>query len=484
MERYLPIISGQQAHCTVRADANWLLVYSVNKAVIADGVGRRLENLFWRIWSSRKLLHRISGRQVARQFQQISEGGYFRTTPTQSPRISRSLGSNETGSATDGRAPASPREFSPSVDPPPVATSEGQEEKMERDVSQVGSESSRTKETVAPLPSILKKPKVAFAIQPSKTAKALYPDNGRPRKTWDDDDGTGVPLSTHAPCAEVVNDEGASSPQARHQSSAEENADSNAGDERGPRRRASGREKATTTEKSVGSQEDIKPKATGKRAVRLKTGASKRRPNIPQRKSSQSSYSATSQLTASPITGTKSGSAASIHALDVNLENPTHDQDSPVMQRSRHGSPHPSQRRGGAMENRSFSDESREKPPNEAKGIEDGLVDRDFRSRFAVRSRADGHLFAPFLGKSTAAAATSVEDQAIGTTGSTQNVNDRWSEHFTDEIVHLKPPGPSGPRARDDSETQPLPRTKSQLTLLLERDRQRSQDVTHGTEPR
>lgn len=462
-------------------------MYSVNKTVIADGVGRRLENLFWRIWSSRKLLNRISGRQVARQFQQILEGGYFRTTPTQSPRISRSLGSNETSISTDGRAPASPRESSPSVDPPPVATSEGQDEKRERDslVPQAGSVSSRTKETVAPLPSILKKPKVAFVTQHSKTAKALFPDNGLPGKTGndDDDDGRGVPLSTYAPCAEVVNNEGASSPQARHQSSAEENTGFIAEDERGPRRRARDREEAMTTEKSLGSQ-DIKPKSTGKRTVQVKTGASKRRPITPQRKSSQSSSSATSQRTASPITGTKFGSVASIHALDVNLENPPHDQDQPVMQRSRHGSPHPSQRRGGAMEDRPFSDESREKPPNETKGIEDGLVDRDFRSRFAIRSRADGHLFAPFPGKSTAAAATSVADQAIGTTGSTQNANDQWSEHFTDEIVRLKPPGPSGPRARDDSETQPLPRTKSQLTLLLERDRQRSQDGNHGTEPR
>lgn len=456
--------------------------------MIADGVGRRLENFFWRIWSSRKLLHRISGRQVARLFQQISEGGYFRTTPTQSPRISRSLGSNETGTSSDGRAPASPRECSPPVDPPPVTTNEGQEEKRERDrlASPLGSVPSRTQETLAPLPSILKKPKVAFATLSSKTARAPYPDNRLPRQPGDDDDNDdgGVPLSPSAPGAEVVNDEGASSPQARQQSSAEENTGSNIEDERGPRRRTKAREKATTTEKSVGSRDDVKPKSTGKRSVLVKTGASKRRPTIPQRKSSQSSSSATSQLTASPITGTKIGSAVSIRALTVNLENPTHDQDQPVMQRSRHGSPHPSQRRGGFMEDKSFSDESRQKPKKKAKGVEDGLVDRDFRSRFAIRSRADGHLFAPFPGKSTAAAAASAEDQAIGTTGSIQDANDQWSENFTDEIVRLKPPGPSGPRARDDSETQPLPRTKSQLTLLLERDRQRSQDGNHGAEAR
>lgn len=479
-------MSGQQAHRTGHADANWLLVYSVNKAVIADGVGRRLENFFWRIWSSRKVLHRISGRQVARQFQQISEGGYFRTTPTQSPRISRSLGTNETGSSSDGGAPASPREISAPVDPPPVAMNEGQEEKREQDslVSQVGSVSSRAQETVAPLPSILKKPKVAFATHASKTAKALYPDNSLPRKVGDDDDGGGVPLSAYAPCAGAANDEGASSSQARHQVSPTENGSSTVGDERGPRKRNRDREKAMTTEQSVGSQENVKPKSAGNRTVRAKGGASKTRPLITQRKSSHSSSSATPQLRASPITGTEVESAASIYALDVDRENATLDQEQPVMQRSRRGSPHPSQRRGGPTEDQPVSDDSRGEPQNKAKGIEDGLVDRNFRSSFAIRSRGDGHLFAPFPGKSTAAAATSAEDQAIGTTGSTQNANDQWSEHFTDEIVSLKPPGPSGPRARDDSETQPLARTMSQLTLLLERDRQRSRDGNYRTEPR
>ena len=455
--------------------------------MIADGVGRRLENFFWRIWSSRKLLHRISGRQVALQFQQISEGGYFRTTPTQSPRISRSLGSNETGSPSDGRAPASLRGVPPPADPSPVATNEGQEDKREREslASRGESVPSRTQDTMAPLPSILKKPKVAFATRAAKSVQVSSLEDSISPKTGDDDnDDGGIPLSTYAPRAEVFNDEGASSPHGRHQSSAEENAGSNIGDERGPRRRIRVREKATATEKSVGSQEDVKPKSTGKRTVFVKTGASKRRPIISQRKSSQSSSSTASQLTASPITGTKLGSATGIHALDVNAENPTDDQDQPVMQRSRHGNPHPSQRRGGGPEAKPSSEESRDRSKNEAKGAEDGLVDRDFRSRFAIRSRGDSHLFAPFPRKSTVAAAASAEDQAIGTTGSTQHAQDQWGEHFTDEIVRLKPPGPSGPRAKDDSEAQPLSRTKSQLTLLLERDRQRTQDGTHGAEAR
>ncbi|KAL8970502.1 MAG: hypothetical protein Q9183_001489 [Haloplaca sp. 2 TL-2023] len=62
------------------------------KAVLADDVGRRLEHFFWRLWSSDRLLATVSGNLVAAIFSKISEGGYIRTTPTQSPRSSRSLG--------------------------------------------------------------------------------------------------------------------------------------------------------------------------------------------------------------------------------------------------------------------------------------------------------------------------------------------------------------------------------------------------------
>lgn len=55
-------------------------------------MGRRLENFFWRLWGSDRLWGRINGNRVAAIFGKISEGGYIRTTPTQSPRSSRSLG--------------------------------------------------------------------------------------------------------------------------------------------------------------------------------------------------------------------------------------------------------------------------------------------------------------------------------------------------------------------------------------------------------
>ena len=56
-----------------------------------DGIGLRLENFFWRIWSHEETLRNIKGRQVGAIFAKISEGGTVRTTPTQSPRVSRNL---------------------------------------------------------------------------------------------------------------------------------------------------------------------------------------------------------------------------------------------------------------------------------------------------------------------------------------------------------------------------------------------------------
>ncbi|KAL9591684.1 MAG: hypothetical protein Q9179_007475 [Wetmoreana sp. 5 TL-2023] len=71
-------------------------IESVNRMDVEDIIrlwkGRRLENLFWRICGSDRLLQRMSGSQIAAIFSKISEGGYIRTTPTQSPQSSRYLG--------------------------------------------------------------------------------------------------------------------------------------------------------------------------------------------------------------------------------------------------------------------------------------------------------------------------------------------------------------------------------------------------------
>lgn len=452
--------------------------------MIADGVGRRLENFFWRIWSSRKLLHRISGRQVAVQFSHISEGGYFRTTPTQSPRISRSLGGNETGDAPDSGASASPRDASQPGDdragPVAVKEQEGQQGREDAGPRTEPAPAPISK-TVTVLPSILKKPKTvstpsSSSSTSSKTAKVISPDSGFSRRAGDDDDG-GVVLPAHDARAKVPDDRSASFTPGRQSFSTEEHAAPNVGVERGSRRRSVVRESVTATEKSIASQDDVKPKSTGKRAVLAKTGASKRRPIITPRKSSQSSSGPASHVAASPASGAKIEATARAPGWRPNAERSASGDDQPIMQRSRQGSPHPSPRRSAVPGDDLIRGESHGKSRNASSDVADGLVDRDFRSRFATRSRGDGPRFGPVTGKSTAAAVTCADHQAMGITDSAPSQpldrSDQWSESFTDEIVHLKPPGSSGPRAKDDSEARPLPRTKSQLTLLLERDRQR-----------
>lgn len=64
-------------------------VYTTNKHVLRRNSGRRLENLFWRIWSNRARLCRVlSGATVARLFNYIADDqdAIIRTTPVASPR--------------------------------------------------------------------------------------------------------------------------------------------------------------------------------------------------------------------------------------------------------------------------------------------------------------------------------------------------------------------------------------------------------------
>ena len=450
--------------------------------MIADGVGRRLENFFWRIWSSTKILHQIRGRQVAVQFSHISEGGYFRTTPTQSPRLSRVLGENETGTPATPKAPASPPDASPPNDPPSGLADQNQVVTRARrmPVHRAEPASSVTSKAAKPLPSILKKPKTAAAAPSSPALKVFSPDSGFSQTAGGDDD-RGELLPAVAPSA-AVSDE--SFPPGRPSSSTEVHDFIEMGGDRGSRRSMMSRDRAKTTEKSSGLQEDVKPKFAGKRTVLAKTGARKRRPTMVQRKSSQSSSSTASVVARSPTSRIKAGSAAGAHVETPNVDQSIHAEDQPLMQDIRHGRAHPPRRHSAAMEDECVGWKSRGQSRREAPGPADGLVDRDFRSRFAARSRVDNPLLAPFTEQSmAAAAATSTDHQATGITDSAPSQSSKhkgtWNEDFTDEIIPLKPPGSSGPGAKDD-EAQALPRSKSQLTLLLEQDRQRRQERKQG----
>ena len=113
------------------------------------------------------------------------------------------------------------------------------------------------------------------------------------------------------------------------------------------------------------------------------------------------------------------------------------------------------------------------------------LVEPDFRSKFAELSRTQHRSFTNLPSaawRSTAAAPTAVSYQASGMMFPEQETTSgrRGSGRaaFHNEIVPLKAPAPAGPEVMDDAEdASPLPRTKSQLTLLLERSKAAGQDL-------
>lgn len=469
--------------------AHRYLVHAVNRATIADGVGRRLEYFFWRIWSNKEILHRISGRQVAIQFSHILEGGYFRTTPTQSPRLSRHLGCDEPSNLVNIKAPASSQDASPLDDRPQAVT--GNTYKENRDPDSLAPRAEPTPSVIpralGPLPSILKKPTTALTPSSSKPAKVLDPHSGFVRKAGDDDGNRLGPTALRS--VEVINVHGGYVAQGQPSILMEPHDLSKVGDGRGLRERMVAREKATTSEKSTGLHEDVKPKTAGKRTVLAKTGSRRRRPTITQRKSSQSSSSTASYVTVTSTSGIKTEPEVRVDRGPLNPASSSHDQDRPLIQRSRQVSPHPLGRRGAAVGDEPTRGGSHAKSGNEAIGL-DGLVDRDFRSRFATRSRVDRQPFTPSAGKSAVAMAmaTTADHEVIAFTDSAPsrplNQEGKWSEDFTDEIIRLKPPGSSGPRTVNDGETPALPRSKSQLTLLLEQDRGKSQDGNAGEEAR
>lgn len=108
------------------------------------------------------------------------------------------------------------------------------------------------------------------------------------------------------------------------------------------------------------------------------------------------------------------------------------------------------------------------------------LVDPDFRSQFVDKTRPSARSFTnipSFARKSSAAVPTAASFQASGMLDTGQGPSttgkNRGKEAFKNKIVPLKAPASAGPESSTEN-PKPLPRTKSQLTLLLERERKRS----------
>ena len=456
---------------------------------MAENVGQRLENFFWRIAMSGRLRERLSGAQIVRQFISISEGGGIRTTPTPSPRSSRHLGRSvkearsivSTSSAVSTSPKADLIQGSEdvedtSVTPTPTSPSDASLEDT------IKLRENRRATTARP-PPILKKlssgsnrpSRSSSIVSPASQGSSSTADTGIEGDVTFDDDAT--PTEPHAPIA------GRSARKSNMTRFNEEVAVSIP--------------KASIVSRSSGSRlsGESNPRS-GRRnpIVVASTGASKRRPPIIRQRTSQISSFSTLK---DPPSRTSSSPNLALGMTPYTVQGPSQEAGASSARRLRAASPHPfkndkepslsSPSSGG--EDMGIQEPST-KPHSERSAIAEisnagfrsskPLVDPNFRSQFVDKTRRSTRSFTnipSFARKSSAAVPTAASFQAsgmldTGPSSSTAGKN-RGKEAFKNEIVPLKAPASAGPEPSPKN-PQPLPRTKSQLTLLLERERNRS----------
>ncbi|KAL8939833.1 MAG: hypothetical protein Q9211_002561 [Gyalolechia sp. 1 TL-2023] len=406
--------------------------YHTNRAVLAEDVGRRLENFFWRIWGHDRLLENITGTLVAAIFSRISEGGYIRTTPTQSPRSSRSLGTVH--------RPRQPEELYASSHPSLHPSSAGLQRTCNDDdlgdaeETETESPSSSRRKLPSRPPPILKKPKQASppgighlsASDPHTTTTPRYgvlsqesegqgKSSDRSNKTTrfkPDEIITWIPPDSTTTEEHIL----------------EESADSPSKSKQRPARR--------------------------RVAVVASTAASKRRPAMRSRPSQSSSSSAS---VASPYPS-KSESAVGVWTEEESSAGhrtgtgksiaapipPRHTSDSEQQASKDHDLAEQDKADHGAEQYRPTAAGSRPQP--------------------GTRTMPRLTSFSSFNNKSTAAAAASASYQASGIMDFGQQSASGESRDFD------KGPADEGRTAGT------MPKTKSQLTLLLQRDQKPSSD--------
>ena len=449
--------------------------YATNRKLLADGAGRRLENFFWRLWGSDHIMKNITRGQVAILFDSISEDGPLRTTPTQSPRASRMLGNHG-------------RESHPSQSQQPA--------------SEVGDKSNRNIVIIDPAESLPQPPHVQVEAANCQDDQRVTAGQ-RATYTLQLAQGSGASSNDHTlpevPRTKIVSeggeDESTPTPTPPPTARRVKPSQSSIGAYRQPEEPPNpeilrddgetlppGSLTSLTTVVSASSEDTVKgglggrhraPKrTTRKRGVYYaSTPTSRRRPVVMRRKSSQSS-SSTASSTVSPRPSTSG--ARTLRNI-------------PVIE---HEAEH-----GGSARTSEDAIEDDESPPAETREIEwsstatdprsvqqrNTLVEPDFRSKFVAKTRSAQSSFVSLpslLRKPSATPATPASYQATGTLNLGQETEaggrGRGRVSFPDEAMPLATPRFGGPRpGQEEHQTTALQRTQSQLTLLLERERDR-----------
>ncbi|KAL9010602.1 MAG: hypothetical protein Q9173_004475 [Seirophora scorigena] len=416
--------------------------YRANRAVLADDVGRRLEYFFWRIWSNRRLLDDMSGALIAANFSKISEGGYIRTTPTQSPRPSQHLRMKNGPHWRDNSfRPQLPSSLSRSED------SYDGDEGGDAEETETEAYSSSKKKLPSRPPPILKQSR---KVTPPRIDRDLLLSS-QPRR----------PSAAHSHGDPMSGDETPTQAAKMHAT---------------PSERSTKTARFTAEEASLISSSDLKTKENGadeskgkqkqsrrKAAVVASTSSSKRRPimrqRLPQTSPSIASTASPSHLQSKPLLDDRIREESLAHDL-----------------RKIRGS--------GSERMSSDGDE----------GISEEQIDTEqTKSRHAAdRGRLaypgsmfksgiqplSGHISSrSLLKKSTAAAAASASYQASGimNVGSrTKAGQSRGVDAEASSETYLA--SAAGASRRKNTDSQASPRSKSQLTLLLHRDRKQGND--------
>ena len=463
-------------------------------------MGRRLENYFWRLLRCERLLQGLSGNQIFVHVLAISEGGNIRTTPRGSPRSSRNLDTYYTGAQ-----PCNPRlptqtssPVTPTADLPPAPALEQSEDddgtptptpsSPYAPTRRIGTRSQeKRRSNLGRPPPILKN---AGSSGSSKSTSAESPVVGASRIDAAPDEPD---LSPTVEKSSVIGSQkptvSPGSPPTPRYTSTRFSEQVAVSIPQAPKGTAGG--KGERSSRSFG-ESSLKSTRRG-HVVHAGSLASRKRPIVMRHRSSQTSSS-----------GKPSPTSPYLAPQQVTEDDEALPMASLTEKRRRAVSPHPGiglvgfsleaasdeeeEEEAAAASEDPAEEEMTKKNTKENASTGQGefpLVEPDFRSKFADRSRPQQHRSFTNLPsaawRSTAAEPTAASYQASGMMFPEQTPSSRRGSGravFKDEIVLLKAPAPAGPAAQDDTEdVTSLPRTKSQLTLLLERSKATNQDV-------
>ena len=450
---------------------------------------------------SERVRERLSGTQIDKQFDSISQGGYIRTTPKPSPRSSRSLGSYDTEarSTTSIKSAVSSLPHSPEAEPvrgdeqlvdtlttptsqspfttPPEPTSKPKENRQTTTtrpppilkLSSGSDPSSKRPSVLSPASQELSSTAVA-----GNEEAVTFDDVSTPVEPFVPITGKSARKSTTTRFNEEV---AVSIPKVSTVS------------------RLSGSRLAGESGQRSGRRNPV---------VVASTGASKRRPPVMRQRSSQASSFGASKDAPSRSSSSPNLARSMKPTFTNTAKSRSQEAEASSARRSRAASPYPLKYRKGSPPKETTEDFSCEgagaQQPSTNLGsgrtlVEDRIVadpevsipfvDPDFRSVFVDKIQTSNRSFtniSSIARKSDAALPTAASFQASGVldTGHGTSIagRNRGTEAFKNEIVPLKAPASAGPEPRAEA-SQPLPRTKSQLTLLLEREKNRSVGPEH-----